>query len=361
VATVATRTRTRVACLSSARWNPYLRLLYASLDRAGVPVEWDAQLSLPWLWRARHAVRILHIHWPEGLWRLHRGPAAVRPLLSWAKLPLLALRLAAARALGYRFVWTVHQVLPHETTSRRLDRAGARVLATFANALIAHDEPTLADVRRELGPRQRVALIPHGSYVGVYPPGRPRAEVARALDVPDDAFVFLAFGELRRYKGVQTLLEAFAALERDDVVLVVAGNPKDAETGAALEAAAAADRRVRVRLGFVAEEEVAELFDLCDAAVLARADGGTSGSLILALSQGRPVVAADTPAYRALTRGRAGWLFAPGDARSLRDALEAAAGDRAEAAARGTVAQGLADELDWDAIGRATARLFASI
>jgi uncharacterized protein YciI len=54
-------------------------------------------------------------------------------------------------------------------------------------------------------------------------------------------------------------------------------------------------------------------------------DGGTSGSLILALSFGVPVVAADRPSYRdLLANGEAGWLFAAGDSESLARALDVA-------------------------------------
>jgi glycosyltransferase involved in cell wall biosynthesis len=354
--------RLRVACLSTAPWNPYLRLLYDAVGAAGVDVVWGGRLSLRWLWRSRRSVRVLHVHWPESLYRFGRGPALLRRPLSWAKLALLALRLAAARALGYRLVWTVHQVRPHETTSRRLDAAGARVVAAFARALIVHDGSTAERVRRELRPARDPVVIPHGSYRGVYPPGRSRDEVARALDVAPGAFVFLCFGELRRYKGIQALLEAFAATGRDDVALIVAGNPKDPATAAALRQAAAADPRIRVRLGFVADDEVAELFELADAVVVARADGGTSGSLILALSLGRPVVAADTGVYRELANGsEPGWTFAPDDARSLREALVRAAGDRDGAAARGRYALEVAERLDWGPIGQATARVFAAV
>ena len=349
--------RTRVACLSSAPWNPYLRLLYAAVGRAGIEVVWDGRATLGWLWRSRRTVGVLHVHWPEGLYRLRRGPARLRGALSWAKLGLLALRLLFARLLGYRLVWTVHQVYPHETTSPRLDRVGARVLGLFADELIAHDGATAALVQRELG--RHAEVIPHGSYLGVYPAGRARPELARELEIPESAFVFLAFGELRRYKGIDSLIEAFGALPSEDVYLVVAGNPKDAGTAAALQAAASRDPRLRLRLGFVADAEVAELFELADAVVLARADGGTSGSLILALSLGRPVVAADTPAYRELTRGSAGWLFPPGEPLGLRDALATAARDRADARRRGADARGLAAELDWGPIGELTARVLA--
>jgi glycosyltransferase involved in cell wall biosynthesis len=351
--------RTRIGCLSSAPWNPYLRLLYGALGRAGIEVVWDARLGLGWLWRSRRTVRVLHVHWPEGLYRFHRGPRRLRRPLSWAKLPVLALRLAVARVLGYRIVWTVHQVYPHETTSRTLDRLAARVLAALCHGLIAHDEATAELARRAL--RRTPEVIPHGSYIGVYPPGRPARTVRQELGIADDAFVFLAFGELRRYKGVQTLLDAFAALPDERIVLVVAGNPKDGEVGAALEEAAARDPRLRLRLGFVRDEEVAELFDACAVSVLARADGGTSGSLILALSLGRAVVAADTPTYRQLTGGRAGWLFRPGDAGSLREALAAAAADPAVAEERGRSGRELADALDWERIGEQTRGLLARL
>lgn len=353
--------RKRVACLSSAPWNPYLRLLYESVATAGVDVTFDIRPTLGWLWRSRRVVRILHVHWPEGLYRLRRGPARLRAPLSWVKLVVLALRLTAARLLGYRLVWTVHQVLPHETTSRRLDRAGAHLLASFASALIVHDRATLAATQRELGRRRRVAVIPHGSYRGVYASSNSRADVARRLAIPEGAFVFLAFGELRRYKGLDALLGAFEALPNRNAILIVAGNAKDPTAAPALAAAAQRDRRVRVRLGFVADDEVAELFDVCDVAVLARADGGTSGSLILALSLGKAVIAADTPAYRDLTGGRAGWLFDPGDPNGLRDALAAAADDRGEAARRGRIAQQIAADLEWGPIGQLTAQLFAAL
>jgi beta-1,4-mannosyltransferase len=354
----AGRCRDRLACLSSAEWNPYLRLLYGHLAVNGLDVVGHGRLSLRWLWCHRRTVRFLHVHWPESLYRFQRGPSALRLPLSWPKLLLFGARLALARALGYRLVWTVHQVYPHETTSRPLDRLAARLLAMFCSVLLVHDQGTRTLARRALGrrPARRLELVPHGSYIGVYPPGRSREEVREELGIAPDAFVFLAFGELRRYKGVELLLEAFASLADDAAVLLVAGNPTQGEVGGALERAAGADRRIRLRLGFVPEERVAELFGACDAAVLARGDGGTSGSLILALSMGLPVVAAGAPAYHELLAGgEAGWLFAPGDPVALREALGLASSDPVEAARRAAAARAIAAALNWESIARRTA------
>ena len=81
--------------------------------------------------------------------------------------------------------------------------------------------------------------------------------------------------------------------------------------------------------------------------------------MILALSLGVPVVAARLQAYEELLGGeRAGWLFAPGDAESLRDTLARAARSPAVARAKGAAALRQAESIaSWDEIARMTAAL----
>lgn len=355
---VADGRRRRIAALPAlVAGNPYQRLLYRALAPYGFTVDGDAVLTAGWLAAARRRVGVLHFHWPHGHYR-HTGRGA--PVLSWVKLGLFGVRLATARALGYRLVWTVHQVDPHETTSRRLDRVAGRMLARACHALIAHDAWTAGQARRLLGGAVReIAVIPHGSYLGVYREGRDRMEVRRELGIPGRAFVFVALGELRPYKGIDALLAAFGRLDRDDCALVVAGAPRDAAVAALVERAAGGDRRIHPLVGFVPDERVAELYGACDAAVLARHDGGTSGSLILALSLGCPPVAADAPAYRELVGDDRGWLYPPGDADGLLRALRRAASHAEGARLRRERCRAFAATLDWDDIGRRTAPLLA--
>jgi glycosyltransferase involved in cell wall biosynthesis len=355
--------RRRIACLSSAPWNPYLRLLYGHLEASGFEVAEDARLSLRWICGARASVGLLHFHWPQGHYRYERGPAFLRPFLSRVKLALFLARLVAARLLGYRLVWTIHQVLPHESVDAALDRRAARLLAHNCQLLVAHDRWTAVLASSELGMSlDSIAVIPHGSYIGVYPDGRPRTEVRRELGLPQDSFVFLCFGELRAYKEIDLLLEAFASMSLPDSRLVVSGHPKLPSIGASVRAAAATDSRITGLLDFVPDDRVAELFHACDAAVHARGDAGTSGSLVLALSLGLPLVAADTQTTRELMRdGDAGWLFRPHDLASLRQALERAASDPAEAGTRGARALGIARELDWSSTAGEFARLLDAI
>jgi beta-1,4-mannosyltransferase len=350
-----------VACLSVAPWNPYLRLLYGHLAAYGFEVIGQPPFSLLWLWRARSSVTFLHFHWPESYYRYARGWPSLRPVLSRVKLALFALRLATARLLGYRLVWTVHQVYPHELVDPALDRRAARLLGRACHLLVAHDQATAAQVRSklalQLGP-DRLAVVPHGSYIGVYPNGRARDVVRDELGLPENSFVFLCFGELRAYKEIDLLLRAFSTVSLPNARLVVAGNPKDPNVASAAQDAAALDDRIAILPGFVGEQRVAELFFAADAAVLPRSSDGTSGSLILALSMGLPVVVADVPATRELGCDcGTGWLFRAGDAVSLREALAEAAAHPPEARTRGRRALDIAERLRWPQIAGDLARL----
>jgi beta-1,4-mannosyltransferase len=360
-AAASSRRRNLIATFPSVLpTNPYQRLLYGALRGHGFEVAPPAPFELGWIVRARREVGYVHFHWPQSFWRHERGPILARKPLSYAKLGLFGLRLAAARLLGYCVVWTIHQVLPHEVENARLDRLGGLVLARMSTVLIAHDEGTREAARRTVGGAAgKVEVIPHGSYIGVYPPGRPRDVVREELGLRRDAFVFLCFGDLRAYKEIETLLQAFASAALPRAALLVAGTIRAEEDGVVVRSYAACDWRIRALLQYVPEDGVAELFGACDAAVIARTDGGTSGSLILALSLGLPVVAARTPVYRELLGyGEAGWLFEPGDVDSLRAALEAAAGSlprQREARARAALAQ--AESLRWPEIATRTAAL----
>jgi glycosyltransferase involved in cell wall biosynthesis len=340
--------------------NPYQRLLYEHLEPLGIRVVEGARFKAAWMWRARREVAVLHFHWPQSYWRHGRGPARLRGPLSYVKLGLLAARLTAARALGYRVAWTIHQVFPHEVVNRRLDRLGARVLARLSHVLIAHDESTRRSAVDELGAfAARAEIVPHGSYIGVYPPGLPRTEARAELGVDDGEVVLLCFGHLRAYKDVDFLLEAFGAAAAGDAVLVIAGPVGDDGVAEKVRAAAAADPRIRPVLGFVPDEAVAQLFEASDVAVVARNDGGTSASIILGLSLGRPVIAARRSTYEGLLGGeRAGWLFDPGDAAGLGAAIEAAvAGGEEARREKGAAARQRAEQLAWPDIAARTAAL----
>jgi beta-1,4-mannosyltransferase len=344
--------------------NPYLALLAHELGARGLEVSWGSRFDLRWLWRQRRRVDVIHFHWPELYYLSGRSSRRIASALSWITLGLFAVRLVAARALGYRIVWTIHQVYPHEAGRTLLHRVAGTLLARASNALFVHDRATSERAERDLGRcvGRKTTVIPHGSYIDAYPPGRPREVVRKELGIPVDALVFLSFGSIRKYKEHRLLLEAFDSLRRDDAVLLVVGKPRDATAAAKIRAAAREDPRIKPVLRFVPEERVAELLVASDVAVLTRNDGGTSGVLVLALSMGLPVIAARKPAYEELLREEvAGWLYQDHDPDALCACLDRVARAPTALGTKGTAARAIAEGLSWQEAGARTAAAIAAL
>lgn len=361
----ATMPRQRASIVSipppSSR-NTYQRLLYEQLWRHGLTLAPGASLTVGWLRRHRGSGMIVHFHWPH-LGYAPGGHTGGTPegLELWLAVALFGVRLAAARAFGYRVVWTVHEVYPPDLPGLA-HRVAANLLALASTRLIVHDQPTMDACRRLLSAAGKLTLIPHASYLGVYPRRRPGVQVRDELSLGEARFVFLYFGMIRPYKELPLLLTAFERTRHElpDIGLVIAGESLDDGLSREIEEAATRDPRITPILGFVPDHEVAELFDAADACVYPRGDGGTTGTVVLSLSLDTPVIAADTPGYRELLGDeRAGWLFAPHDAESLRKTLIRAA-DPGAAAVKAMRASEQITDRDWGEIGRRTAEVMLS-
>jgi glycosyltransferase involved in cell wall biosynthesis len=331
----------RVACFppySGAKDNPYLSLCYEHLAEVGFVVVPRASFTLRWLWRWRREVALLHFQWQPDFYYLAKRRRYADPQPRWPrlrsrlKLGGFAMRLRLARFFGYRIVWTIHEAYPPPSVLRpaslghSFDRVGQGILARNCAGLMTHQRAVADVASGELGiDRDRIRVIPHGAYLDQYPPGRSRAEVRSELGIDPHAFVFLAFGSMRPDKSIGPLLEAFRAVGEPNVALIVAGRVDDFDSLRLLQAAAQQDPRIKALPGFVPDEDVRELFDAADASVLARGEEWTSGSVILSLTLGVPVVCARLAAHEQLVDERAGWLFDPESSDGLREALEGAA------------------------------------
>jgi glycosyltransferase involved in cell wall biosynthesis len=121
------------------------------------------------------------------------------------------------------------------------------------------------------------------------------AEKKRYGWAPEDR-VFLFFGYVRKYKGVDILIDAFAKLadKHPDLRLIVAGefydNPKEYED---LIKAHGLEDKIKLVNEFVPNEEVARYFRVCEMVVLPYRSGTQSGILNMAYGFQKPVVITD--------------------------------------------------------------------
>lgn len=290
----------RVLCFPKEGGNPYLNQLSSHLEAAGLRVD---EFSFPRAFTRRYDV--LHVHWPDThLW----SRSWWRSLGKHIRLGLLCAWLHLRRT---RIVWTLHNLRAHEKNHW----IGARLFPLwFPRAVtdVIALTPTGLNLARDLYPalrRKPAAIIPHGHYRDIFPPPPSREASREALGLPRAPFTFLFFGSIRGYKNVPRLLAAFRELPGADVQLVVAGEPVVGMRAADIRAAAGGDPRVHLHLRHIPDEDVPTFFGAADLVVAPFSEVLNSGSVMLALSLNRPVLAPRVGALPDLERAvGARWL-----------------------------------------------------
>lgn len=134
----------------------------------------------------------------------------------------------------------------------------------------------------------------------------------------------LCIGRLCAEKGHLILLDAFAALKRPGLRLVLAGDGEFRDLVDARIRALGLQEQVRVT-GWIGSDEVRRLIGEATLVVQPSLMEGLPVVLMEALAQGRPVVSTFIAGIPELVEdGRTGWLVPAGDAESLARALEQA-------------------------------------
>jgi glycosyltransferase involved in cell wall biosynthesis len=330
--------------------NPYGELLCRALERRGVEVEFELVLDEDYLERNRGRIDLLHLNWPHFDY-YHDDAQQMRE-----RMRRYVGRLELARELGYRLVWTAHNVYPHNPRHRDIDHEFRLEICRLATAVIAHCDVARDAVAERFGRREGVWVIPHGHFIGVYARPATRAGARAALGVPEEAFTYGFFGSIQPYKGIEELVESFRRLEQPDTRLVICGGGKPEHLEALHRHAGGESRIVLRTYARAPSEEIALALEAADVIVLPFAATMTSGTVILALSWPRPVIA---PALGCLPG-----TIAPGGG-ILYDAREPGALGRALAAARSldvAAASHAALEgvrrFDWDEIAAATVEAY---
>jgi beta-1,4-mannosyltransferase len=310
--------------------NPFQALLTSRFEEAGlVPVGMDrlADLDDPVALPALAALRadgvhvVLHLHWLARVMRGAESEAAGRE-----RVAAFFAALDAFRAVGGRLVWTAHNVLPHDTAFPDVDADLRRGVVARADVVHVLSEGTVAAAAPLYAiPPEKVLHLPHPAYLGVYRDEVSDADARRVYGLGADEIVFGLVGHLRPYKGLDELLDAFEALvaappDARRRRLLIAGTPGADPSIDALLARARAHPDVVVDARRIPADELSIPLRASDVIVLPYRSSLNSGAMLLALSFGRPVIAAASPHVTETVGPDASITFQPED----RDALEAA-------------------------------------
>ena len=307
--------------------NPYQELLHAELRLQGVEVSYldgptgSQTLNLlvrpvQLIWRRLRGTQVLHIHWVydfvptwarSSVWGRHLAQAWFNGCL-WV-----------ARHVRLRVVWTAHNVLPHEQVFAD-DLAARRTLAGAASVVLVHSHAT-AEAVRNFGAR-RVTVAPQGSYTDRYRDLPSRVAARVRLGLPVDSLVIAHIGALRPYKGTDRLLAQVGSRPAGPWYLIAGACTDHAYEARLKELAHESGPQVRLCLGWISEDDLGDYLAAANLAVFPFTAVANSGSVLLALGAGLPIVVPDIPEFADLPPG-ATIRFANTDA-GLAEALDQA-------------------------------------
>lgn len=284
------------------------------------------------------------IHWgnPFSWYRVTRSNADIIHFQHWLA-PMagfLAPFAAMAKRANKRVVITVHNPSAHETLAWTTSLE--KKFFMMADVLVVHDERGASVLRKRLGKTEAtIRVIPHGVEVEMSSVAAEKKDYS-ILGLDSTRRYICIFGNLRGYKGIDVLLDAWSkAVGRlPDVDLVIAGRLWSGKSGigsrivasllgtdkdaARLRTALARTElqgRVHLREGFQADESIASLLRLSELAVFpyVRFDS-QSGAACRAVGMGCPVMVTDVGGLPDLAIDSE-WVVSPGDTEALASRL----------------------------------------
>lgn len=256
--------------------NPYNKMLDEALENT----EGIKHLRFSWKEALFGRYDVFHWHWPEARFDGTNWWKSVAKFVLTAAIVFrhwLSPNIAVVR--------TVHNIeLPDDNAIRLW-------LLRFIDQHT--DYRIVINTTTPLPPGTPHALILHGHYkdwYAQYPPAQP---------IPGR---LSTFGGVRRYKGVSSLVDAYAdALEIEpSLSLYIGGRPSTEELADDLRERTQGLPGVDLKLEFLSDAELVELATGSQLVVLAYRFMHNSGSVLAALSMNRPVLVPRYPANEAL-------------------------------------------------------------
>lgn len=302
----------------------------SKLDRADIPhinvrgsLKEDRPLAQKIINLARYYLRTMAL-----LFRHKGGTVHFTGILDKRRILIDGLLLHLwARLTAKRYVYTVHNVLPHGREKSRFYRAFYRLAYRVPHVLIVHTPAARAQLLREFDvPAKKIHLSSLGLNEEMPITSLTSDEARRRLGFRAEDKVILSFGRLDEYKGVDLLVAAFDQLPIAEARLLIAGPFGNATyRGRVLDGIATARRSDDIQLheGFVSNEEGEVFFKASNVLCLPYRNIYQSGLVFLAPRFGLPIVTTDVGSMREFIGEDMGLIARSNDVPGIRDALTA--------------------------------------
>jgi len=267
--------------------NPYQILYFEALKKQGVEIFGLKEQEALKIRKYVHEINpsIVHIHWIHPYIRGKNFFYIIGNSIKflWSMYIL--------RRKKIKLFWTIHNLFDHESGHHWFEKIVRKSLSHIVNKIFPLSKTAESLVHKKYGniTREKTTVIPHGNYIGYYP-DEVTKEIARSkLSITSKSIVFVFLGMIRPYKGLEHLIQTAHRLQ-GDFNLIIAGKPLDKSYSLGINNLKAGDERIIIHDHFIPDEDLQLYLRVADWAVFPFKSVLSSGSVILAMSFGLPVV-----------------------------------------------------------------------
>lgn len=300
--------------------NPYWSILRDGLEMQGIQHVDGGDFRLRWLLNAQGRADILHFHYIQSFYAWNLKYAR----LDWVI--RLARNLLLAKSLGLVSVFTLHNLKPSSSLQPAwVDLLAHRLVINLCDCVIVHCEKARRLLEESYGRRQKVFIVEHPNYIGQYLDDIGRQEARMRLKIEDGSKVLAFVGGIRPNKGIENLISVFQKMTDPDLRLLIAGsNDRFPEYAYKLEQMVKEDKRIIWQPGFIPSDQMQIYYRAADLIVLPFKQVLTSGSVMLALSFGNPVIVPGLGCVSELVTPEIGYIYDESKPGGLSTAIERA-------------------------------------
>lgn len=342
--------------------NPYQKSLAAGIEHCGNEVVFGVSYEKFSIFRSVLKARkpkVLHIHWPDPYMFPFYRQQFKNIQIFFISMNFL-LQVSVLRLFGIKIIWTVHNLIKHDSQYKHWELFLYRCLSKLANSLIVHSRYAKQQVAAVYSVKntKKIAVVPHAHYIDDYDNSIVPLNAREKLGYTADDRIILFLGAVRPYKGIEDLIVAFQQLNDPRGRLIVVGECLEPSFAQKLEALQGANPHITLHLERIADEDIQVYMNAADYVALPFRSIFTSGSVMLALSFAKPVIVPAIGCIPELLERTDNILYDPEKDGTLSKALQIAIDTNS--AETGKKNYQLIKDLSWNAVGRMTVDVYLS-
>jgi glycosyltransferase involved in cell wall biosynthesis len=264
--------------------NPYNYLIYSEMDLKNIFID---EFSFKKCLKLDYD--LIHIHWPEIYLNSHYLTKAFFNTF------MMLLCIKWAKFKGKKLVWTVHNVEPHEIKYFLLNRIMWKIFTPMVDAIISLSKANEKIINSKVNflSSTKRKVIYHGLYSDVYSNEVSRSDARAKIGIAANCSVCLFFGQVKKYKNIEKLIDIYFESKENELLLIV-GKFESVEYYNDIIKKTEGNKNIIVKNNFVEENDIQYFFNSSDVCVIPFQQIFNSGSVLLSVSFGVPVIVPDS-------------------------------------------------------------------